>query len=196
MSRRAKNRIGFRYCFTCKNEFPLTAEFFHKEMSRASGFAYRCKPCQSAVSARKPKRPTRWADMTSEQKAARKITQKRYWASVPLSKKRVLSYQAIDKKRGLFCDLDVAWYEANIQGRPCYYCGDAESPIGCDRVDNAKGHSRDNVVPACAVCNVARMHQFSLEEMVVLGRTIRQIKATRKSTTQCRVVLEAGKPYV
>ena len=49
-----------------------------------------------------------------------------------------------------------------------------------DRIDNSKGHTKDNTVPCCYECNCARNNNFSFEEMKVLGKTIKQIKENRK----------------
>lgn len=53
--------------------------------------------------------------------------------------------------------------------------------IGCDRIDNSKGHTKDNVVPCCVECDKARSDYFSFEEMKKLGGTIREIKSRRLS---------------
>ena len=36
-----------------------------------------------------------------------------------------------------------------------HYCGGVKS-MGLDRVDNARGYTTDNVVPACTVCNLMK----------------------------------------
>ncbi len=59
------------------------------------------------------------------------------------------------------------------------YCGDTNR-IGLDRIDNSKGHTKDNTVPCCYECNCARNNNFSFEEMKILGKTIKQIKESRK----------------
>jgi hypothetical protein len=41
--------------------------------------------------------------------------------------------------------------------KPCSYCGDEISTIGLDRVNSFSGYARDNVVPCCKTCNVAKM---------------------------------------
>ena len=66
----------------------------------------------------------------------------------------------------------------NILTKPCIYCGDTKR-IGCDRIHNDGGHTKDNVVPCCYDCNCARNNNFSYEEMKVLGKTIREIKNNR-----------------
>lgn len=55
----------------------------------------------------------------------------------------------------------------NIIEKPCEYCGDERSnqlnwlhsPYrynGIDRCDNSKGYTKDNVVPCCRTCNIAK----------------------------------------
>ena len=73
------------------------------------------------------------------------------------------SYRIKDKKRDLECDLTIEDM-LDIMSKPCVYCGDTKR-IGCDRLDNEKGHTKDNVVPCCVECNKARNNNFSFEEM-------------------------------
>lgn len=47
------------------------------------------------------------------------------------------------------------------------------------RKDNFKGHTYDNVVPCCYICNCARNNNFSFEEMKLLGKTIKKIIENR-----------------
>ena len=68
----------------------------------------------------------------------------------------------------------------NILTKPCVYCGDTYR-VGCDRIDNSKGHTKDNVVPCCIECNTARNNYFTYEEMKRLGRTIAEIKKERRT---------------
>lgn len=72
----------------------------------------------------------------------------------------------------------VSYKALNTCRKPCVYCGDTHL-IGCDRIDNSKGHLKTNVVPCCCSCNKARGDSFSYEEMLVLGNTIKQIKSNR-----------------
>lgn len=50
------------------------------------------------------------------------------------------------------------WIVENIfSGQKCYYCGESDwTELGCDRIDNSKPHTPDNVVPCCAKCNKKR----------------------------------------
>lgn len=92
----------------------------------------------------------------------------------------ICTYSIIDKKKNLTCDLTVEWMKENITSKPCTYCGDTET-IGCDRIDNTKGHTQDNCIPCCPECNLTRGNRFSIAEMIKIGMTIKQIKQDRLS---------------
>lgn len=93
--------------------------------------------------------------------------------------KMVSSYRCKDSKNGIsICDIDIDWMIDNIITAKCYYCGDGNK-IGCDRIDNTKGHTKDNVVPCCYECNCARNNNFTVDEMKVIGAAIRKVKESR-----------------
>lgn len=53
--------------------------------------------------------------------------------------------------------LTAEWIKESIFTKPCHYCGETDwYKIGCDRIDNSKPHTPDNVVPCCAKCNKKR----------------------------------------
>ena len=60
-----------------------------------------------------------------------------------------------DKLRGVVCDLTKAQIETLI-AKGCDYCGEMNLRMTLDRIDNSKGHTLSNVVPACIRCNYAR----------------------------------------
>ena len=94
----------------------------------------------------------------------------------------ISSYKHTDKVNGFeeVCDIDIDWMIDNIIMKSCYYCGDPNR-VGCDRIDNSKGHTKNNVVPCCYDCNCARNVNFTFEEMKILGKTIAEIKQSRTS---------------
>jgi hypothetical protein len=60
-----------------------------------------------------------------------------------------------DKKKGRENDLDVDFVHAAIS-EGCSYCGDTDSRMTLDRIDNDFGHTKNNVVSACLRCNLTR----------------------------------------
>lgn len=95
--------------------------------------------------------------------------------------KMISSYKRKDyKNQTSICDIDIDWMINNIMTKPCVYCGDTNR-VGCDRIDNSKGHTKDNVVPCCFDCNCARNNNFSHEEMFIIGKTIAEIKELRRN---------------
>lgn len=66
------------------------------------------------------------------------------------------AYKAADKKfnRGKG-DLTAKWIVENIFSKPCAHCGkEGWDVIGCNRLDNSKPHTMDNVEPCCYECNL------------------------------------------
>lgn len=88
--------------------------------------------------------------------------QKDYYYSVEGRAKHLLhSYQTNDLKynRGE-CTIDEEYIINNIFTKPCIYCGETDyTKLGCDRIDNSKPHTPDNVVPCCRKCNLERQKQ-------------------------------------
>ena len=72
--------------------------------------------------------------------------------------KLVSAHNQEDKKynRGE-CTLTAQWIVDNIFTRKCVYCGESDwRKLGCDRIDNSKPHTEDNVVCCCGDCNKKR----------------------------------------
>lgn len=62
-------------------------------------------------------------------------------------------YRYFDRKFGNG-EPSLEWLEAHeLMLKPCSYCGLGESG-GLDRRDNARPHTKDNVVPCCVSCNL------------------------------------------
>lgn len=61
--------------------------------------------------------------------------------------------------------------------KPCHYCGCKPEPgignwTGLDRIDNNKHYLKDNVLPCCCHCNMARGNRFSPEGFISHCRAI------------------------
>lgn len=53
------------------------------------------------------------------------------------------------------CTLTAKWIVENIFSKPCAHCGLLDwHKVGCNRLDNAKPHTPDNVEPCCFMCNL------------------------------------------
>ncbi len=51
-------------------------------------------------------------------------------------------------------DLTSDWIVENIFTKPCVHCGETDwHKLGCNRLDNTKPHTMDNVEPCCTKCN-------------------------------------------
>lgn len=93
--------------------------------------------------------------------------------------KMISSYKHKDKIMGVsICDMDINWAIEHIFSKPCIYCGDSYR-VGADRLDNTKGHTKENIVPCCFECNCAKNDNFSYEEMLIIGKAIAYVKAQR-----------------
>lgn len=64
-------------------------------------------------------------------------------------------YNYEDKKYGRgHGDLTPKWIVDNIFSKSCSHCGETDwRKIGCNRLDNSKPHTKDNVEPCCWECN-------------------------------------------
>jgi len=93
--------------------------------------------------------------------------------------KMLSAYRIKDKKHNRVFNLSKEFFKENIISKPCYYCGSTKN-IGCDRIDNSRGHTEDNVIPSCYICNTVRNNHFSVDEMRLLGKIISKIMRDRE----------------
>lgn len=103
----------------------------------------------------------RWCQANRAKRLERqKLHNKRYYQNIkgtPMGRARSLlgGYKQSDKlaNRGKG-DLTAKWIVENIFTKPCAHCGiSGWEVIGCNRLDNTKPHTKDNVEPCCALCN-------------------------------------------
>lgn len=175
MNENPLNTDSKRQCFRCREVLDATPEFFHREKARPLGLSYECKACHRSRKAGRDRRPERWVNMTPEQKALRLERNRRYNRTT--KGRAILLRKAYDRTDA--CDLTVEEV-AELIAQPCTHCGTTDIPRGLDRIHNELPHIRENVVPACAPCNLARGDRFTFEEMQVIGAVIRQVLTDRK----------------
>lgn len=112
---------------------------------------------------------------------------KRWYNSVKGRANRLLKlYTRMDEKNGFgnVIDFDVKWMIENIMNKPCIHCGETDwHELGCNRIDNSKPHTKDNVEPCCYKCNVKlasdalkkQVYQYTLDgELVKVWNSTRE----------------------
>ncbi len=93
---------------------------------------------------------------------------------------RLSRYMQADIRKGLYDNnLSFDWFLENIWNKPCVYCGTTSRPIGADRIDNTKGHTRENCIPSCGICNTTRKDTFTVDEFKKIGVVISEIMQHR-----------------
>ena len=125
------------------------------------------------------KRPRRYNTEEERQEGRRKSRDK-WCASNPKgarANKLVQRYNDMDEKHGFGKgDLTAKWIVENIFTKPCAHCGKTGwDIIGCNRLDNSKPHTKDNVEPCCEECNnimwgkevAKKVYQYALDDRLV-----------------------------
>lgn len=181
MNKSKTNTETERACFRCKQVFPLSSEFFYKDSARIFGLSYECKICLRKRKKGRDRRVERWANMSAEQRQKVKNRHIKYNRT---EKARAVflasAYKKFDEKKNLLNDITSDFIFNEIFTKKCVYCN-TEYNLGCDRIDNSKGHLISNVVPSCGDCNVMRGDRFTHKEMLIIGKTISQVKIARDS---------------
>lgn len=87
----------------------------------------------------------------------KKLEYQREWRKTQYGRATMIlsAYIEADKNMGREQgDLTPQWIVDNIFTKPCPYCGETDwTKIGCNRLDNSKPHTKDNVEPCCGKCN-------------------------------------------
>lgn len=102
--------------------------------------------------------------LTEDERKEGKRKKQIAWRNTPYGRATFLltNYRNMDKMNGFsnkLCDLTAKWIVENILFKPCAHCGKTGwDVIGCNRLDNSKPHTMDNVEPCCKECNVELIH--------------------------------------
>ncbi len=68
------------------------------------------------------------------------------------AQRQLQQYKRMDIRNGFgnVIDFDARWIVENIYTKKCAYCDETDwHKLGCNRIDNSKGHTKDNVEPCC-----------------------------------------------
>lgn len=112
-----------------------------------------CKKCENTKRVLR-RQHEGFSKSPAHQKYGRKLSLMRK-TNVDIARFILTDSRNTDKKRGYENDLDKAFICERIKAG-CSYCDETKIRMTLDRIDNAKGHTKKNVVPACVRCNYTR----------------------------------------
>lgn len=174
--------IQTKRCPKCGRILPLN-EFSKKKLSK-DGRQSCCKQCVKAYHAdyyqsNKAAIIQKDAEYRANNKAKIAEYQAAYYdpQKNPMgwAKNIVNSYRQMDRERGFDDSKTITseWFLENIAYQPCAHCGvQGIGKVGCNRLDNTKGHTIDNVESCCFKCNCKENNRDQLER----GLHISQIR--------------------
>jgi hypothetical protein len=86
----------------------------------------------------------------------------RYTANI---KRKLADYRYMDKKDNctIICDYTYEELLHILSTNKCVYCN-SDKNLTLDRINNTKGHIKDNTVVACLKCNTRRGDKYTVEE--------------------------------
>lgn len=132
-----------KICSKCGRELPLSE--FYKNARTSDGYYYACKDCCR-----------RYSKEFNRNHREEKTAYMRRYRKTPMGRANDLLRRYIkldrEKNRGE-SDITPKWLVENILNKPCAHCGKIGwDVIGCNRLDNSKPHTMDNVEPCCWDC--------------------------------------------
>ena len=140
-----------KVCKKCGRELPI--EEFYKNKGNKDGHENKCKECFK-------QQQKQYRHEHKEEKAEYMKQYFKQYNKTPMGRAvhLVSGYRQSDKdaNRGE-CTLTPEWMVDNIFTQPCHWCNKTDwTKMGCDRIDNDKPHTPDNVNPCCDDCNKKR----------------------------------------
>ncbi len=140
-------------CTVCSNTFEEKDFCFRIRNGRRSHKSW-CKGC-SLKKNRVARKEGRWANNPDVSKRGIAKAKSDRHSGHKLSRFVLEDSRKSDRKRGLSNNLDYDFLDERLK-QPCQYCGGTYVRMTLDRIDNAIGHTKENVVPACYRCNLIR----------------------------------------
>lgn len=193
-----------KICKKCGRELPI--EEFYKGRGMKDGHLNVCKECFKLQT----------KQCTKQHRKNNPEYQKQY-RQTPMWRASYLvsAYKYNDKKynRGE-CTLTAKWVLDNILMQPCKHCKkEGWKVIGCNRLDNSKPHTMDNVEPCCEECNKKlageekktifskQVYQYTLDgELVTIWPSINEVGRNGYNkgnvSSCCRGKLNKYKNYI
>ena len=109
-----------------------------------------------------------YKDKYEKEHKEEKAAYQKEWRKTPIGRASILlsAYNQADKNmnRGKG-DLTAQWIVDNIFTKPCAHCDETDwTKIGCNRLDDSKPHTKDNVEPCCSKCNL-ELQEITRDEL-------------------------------
>jgi len=117
-------------------------------------------------------------DRKKDPKKYDRLWRKEYNIRTANVKRKLADYRYMDKKAGfpITCDYNYEELLYILSISKCIYCGSTKN-LGLDRIDNKKGHTKDNTVAACYECNTLRSDKYTAEEMRMVTPLLYKIRS-------------------
>lgn len=134
----------------------------------------RCKDCDNELrKARTRTEPTQeqkqeWSRRQAQRRKRRRKDPEHYAKFIYWDTRKS------DKKHGRENDFTKEYIAEQI-AKGCSYCGEKDLRMTLDRIDNEKGHTMDNTVPACIRCNYVRGN-MPYEAWVLIARAMKRAR--------------------
>lgn len=141
-----------RTCMKCAGTFPLS----QMVVFRRNGKTYHRHSCKSCEAERRIESSRKSRELTlahARKRNARYAAMRK--ADIEPERWILQDSTQSDRKRGRDNDLTREFILAQIN-KGCSYCGETQLRMTLDRIDNSRGHTQDNVNPACIRCNYVR----------------------------------------
>jgi hypothetical protein len=103
-----------------------------------------------------------------------RLYRRRYNSMTGNVKRKLADYRYLDKKRNhTMCDYTYDELLLLLSTNKCTYCNSIDK-LGLDRIDNTKGHTKDNTVVCCSACNTLKGDRYAKENMPIISNLIQK----------------------
>lgn len=163
---------AMKKCLDCLEEKELS-EFYRNKTKGKEGTESYCKKCsvrRSTDRYNRKKTSPEYRSRRNEYEKNRSSKQRR--SGERREYYIVRDTKGSDRKKGRENNLTQK-FVATLVSQPCSYCGDTETRMTVDRIDNSIGHLETNVVPACIRCNLVR-GQMPYEAWEIVAKGMRE----------------------
>lgn len=141
-------------CSDCKLELSLD-NFQSRTVNGKKYPMARCRACRSEYDKRRDKKSRSPESIRLNRRKSQEKESFERENGINIAKYIFTDCRGSDRKKKRDFDLDIPFVEMLIQ-QPCFYCEDVDSRMTLDRIDNSRGHTKDNVVQCCLRCNLVR----------------------------------------